>query len=376
MMKKQDVKIDFDNSILALSNSLLHYYGVETEYKSLPLADAALAEGYKNVVLLIVDCLGKNILEYHLAENDFLYRHRVADVSSVFPPTTAAATIAYHSGLPPIASGWFGWMNYFAQYDRVIENFRNIDFYTGEELTTPPPADTILKYKPIYEKIVEQNPDMEYHRIFPAFIEGGAETFAEMCERIGTVIAANDKRKIISAYWTEPDHTIHNEGIHAPIVTQLVKDINNQVEKMCADLHDTLVIISADHGAVDVDEVMMNDHSDLCATFRLLPTIETRCISFWIKEGRGEEFERLFNRYYGDDFVLFSKEEFLQAHIFGYGKSHPLADSMLGEYIAIAIGKLSLNYDSGQRELKLFKATHAGYTKEEMTVPLILVRCR
>lgn len=160
-MKKQDIKVDFDNSILALSNSLLRHYGVETEYKSLPILDKELAVGYQNVVLLILDCFGKNILEYHLNPHDFLYMHRVADISTVFPPTTAAATITFHSGLPPIASGWIGWMNYFPQYGRIIENFRNVDFYTGEELTTPHPAETILKYKTIYKKITEQNPEVE-----------------------------------------------------------------------------------------------------------------------------------------------------------------------------------------------------------------------
>ncbi len=375
-MKKQDIKVDFDNSVLALSNSVLHHYGVQTEYETLPILDKALAGKYKNVVVLILDCLGKNVLEYHLANNDFLYRHRVTDISTIFPPTTAAATIAYHSGLPPIASGWLGWMNYFEQYGRVIENFRNIDFYTGEELTTPHPAETILKYKTIYEKITEKNPDVEYHQIFPAFSSGGAETFAELCDFIEKAVASSDRRKIISAYWTEPDHTMHYNGIHAPIVTEVVRDINSKIEKLCADLHDTLLIISADHGAIDVDEEIINEHPDLCDTFRLPPTIETRFISFWIKKGHNEEFVRLFNKYYGDDFVLFTKDELLQSHILGYGKQHPLIDSMLGEYAVIAVGKRSLNYDSGKRELKLFKATHAGYTKEEMTVPLIVAECK
>ena len=376
MIDKRDIKVDFDNSVLALSNSLLHHYKVPSEYKSLPLLDAALAEGYQNVVLLILDCLGKNVLEYHLAEDDFLYRHRVADISTIFPPTTAAATIAYHSGLPPIASGWIGWMNYFPQYDRIIENFRNVDFYTGEELTTPHPAETLLKYETIYEKIIKQNPDMEYHRVFPAFIEGGAQTFSELCERIGAATKSSNKRKIISAYWTEPDHTMHYEGLHSPMATELIKDINAKIEKMCENLQDTLVIISADHGAVEIKEVIINEHPDLCDTFRILPTIETRFISFWIKDGRNEEFVRLFNRYYGNDFVLFTKDELLQSHLLGYGKPHPMFDSMLGDYFAIAVGDLSLNYDSGMRELKLFKATHAGYTKEEMTVPLILCKCK
>lgn len=375
-MKKEDIKVDFDNSILALSNSILRHYNIPSEYKTLDILDKALAENFKNVVFLILDCFGKNIIEQHLAPQDFLRRNVSKYISTIFPPTTAAATITFHSGLPPIKSGWIGWMNYFPQYGRVIENFRNVDFYTGEELSTPHPAETILKYETIYEKIIKQNPEVEYHQIFPAFIEGGAATFAEMCERVEQATKSSDKRKIISAYWTEPDHTIHYNGVTSDVVHETVADLNRQLEELSAQLKDTLIIISADHGAIDVEERIINEHPDLCDTLRLPPTIETRVISFFVKEGQSEKFERLFKQYYGDSFVLFSKQEFLQAHILGYGEPHPMIDSFLGEYVAIATGKLSLNYDSGKRELKLFVATHAGYSIEEMTVPLILIRCR
>lgn len=374
-MEKQDIKVDFDNSILALSNSLLHHFGVTSEYKSLPILDTVLAEGWQNVVLLISDCLGKNILERHLPPEAFLRRHRVADISSVFPPTTAAATITYHSGLPPIASGWLGWMNYFAQYNRIIENFRNVDFYNGEQLTTPHPAETVLKYKSIYEKIIEQNPDMEYHRVFPNFEAGGVENFDELCARIERITASNDRRKIIAAYWTEPDHSIHDFGVEASEVTEQVVWQNYRLEQMAARLKNTLVVVSADHGAVNTKEKMLNDYPDLCATFKRPPTIETRFITFWIKEGKGSEFERLFTQYYGDKFALFTKEELLQSHILGYGRQHPLVESMLGDYAVIGFGDWSLNYTTGERAPKFFAANHAGYTKEEMTVPLILLKC-
>lgn len=375
-MNKNEIKVDFDNSILALSNSILHHFGIRSEYKSLPILDAALAEGYQNVVLLILDCLGKNILEKHLPETAFLRRHRVADISSIFPPTTAAATITYHSGLPPIASGWLGWMNYFEQYDHIIENFKNTDFYSGEHLTTPHPMKTILKYEPIYEKIVKQNPDVEYHRIFPAFEEGGAESFDEICSRIEQVTAVSDKRKIIAAYWTEPDHTIHDYGVEAAQVTEQVIWQNYRLEQMSARLKNTLVIISADHGAIDTEEKLLNDYPDLCDTFKRPPTIETRFITFWIKENRHAEFERLFTQYYGDKFALFTKKELLQSYILGYGKQHPQVEGMLGDYAVIGYGNWALNYATDEHTPRFFAANHAGYTKEEMTVPLILLKCR
>ena len=374
-MKQQDIKVDFANSILALSNSFLHYYGIKTEFPSLMALDEKLKQNYRNIVFLILDCFGKNIIEQHLQPQDFLRTHVAEYISTIYPPTTAAATITFHSGLPPLQSGWIGWMNYFPQYHRIIENFNNIDFYTGEVLSTPAPADTILKYETIYEKIIRHNPDVEYHKIFPSFEPGGVETFAEMCERIAAATESNSKRKIISAYWTEPDHTIHYEGVNSTLVQDCVIDLSNKINNLSAKVKDTLFVISADHGAIDVQEKIINEHADLCATLSLPPAIEARFISFFIKEGCQNNFKKLFTRYYGNDFVLFAKSEFLQSHILGYGKKHQAIEGFIGDFVAVATGNLSLNYDSGKRKLKLFKATHAGYTPEEMTVPLILIEC-
>jgi hypothetical protein len=175
---------DNQKNIVGLSNSLLKYFGAPTLHETLPELDQILStEKPRNVIFLILDGLGENILPRHLAENSFLRSNRHCTISSVFPPTTTAATTSYHSGLYPIEHGWLGWMPYYKEYDRVIETYTNNDFYTGEHVDCPPVKD-LLAYKPIYEHITEQNPDIEYHHIFPAFEPNGAKTFPEMCERI------------------------------------------------------------------------------------------------------------------------------------------------------------------------------------------------
>ena len=129
-MEKNIFFPDYKNSILALSNSLLKKYGVKTKHPSLKSLDQKI-KPYKNVILMIFDGLGMNILNQHLKENDFLRKHLFQELSSVYPPTTVAATTSIHSGLAPIEHGWIGWMQYFKEYDRVIELFRNTDAYAG-----------------------------------------------------------------------------------------------------------------------------------------------------------------------------------------------------------------------------------------------------
>ncbi len=216
-MKPADfpIKIDYDRSIVAISGSVLAHFGVRPPYATLPELDAVLKKNYTNVVLLIIDGMGSEILRQNLRADSFLRRHQKCDASSVFPPTTAAATTAYHSGLTPCQSGWLGWMCYFPQYGRIIATFRNEDYYSGEKLSTPSPADTLIKYTSIYEQITRHNPRVEYHRIFPPFDKNGVQSFHELCDRVAQVANADKNQKIISAYWTEPDHTIHDFGTTA-----------------------------------------------------------------------------------------------------------------------------------------------------------------
>ena len=63
----------------------------------------------KNIVLLLFDGMGISVLEKHLAPDSFLRKHLVCPISSVFPPTTTAATTSVLTGRTRIEHGWLGW---------------------------------------------------------------------------------------------------------------------------------------------------------------------------------------------------------------------------------------------------------------------------
>lgn len=367
------ISVNYDNSILSISNSVLKYFNGASDYATLPELDAILDKNYKNVVLLIVDCMGSAIIRQNLAKDSFLSRHILKDVSSVFPPTTAAATTTFHSGLPPLYSGWLGWMCYFPQYDKIIELFRNTEFYSGKPISEVSPTEKLIKYDSIYSKIIKKNPEVEYYKIFPPFDPNGVQSFAEMCQKIVQTTKKNSHRKIISAYWTEPDHSIHQYGTQTPEIKAIMEDIEQQISEMNTTLKDTVVIISADHGAINVEEIYLNKYSDLCATFMRPPALEARFITFFIKQGQREIFKNLFKQYFASDFILFDKKDFLSSGILGTGKMHKTVPNMLGDFIAISVKNKSLRYSTGEKMFSALKADHAGYTPEEMTVPLIVL---
>lgn len=367
-------KFDYDNSIVSLSNSFLKYYNVPTFHCPLPILDEKLSKNYKNVIFIILDGMGIDLIRQNLPQDSFIRKHITDQIFSVFPPTTAAATTAFHSGLTPYESGWLGWMSYYKQYNEIIENFRNTAFYSGKKLTTPPPANNIIRYETIYEKIITQNPEIEYHKIFPAFDPNGVESFEEMCKRIEVLSKQNNNRKLFSAYWTEPDSSAHKYGTTAKEVKKIMLNLDENLEKLAKNLKNALLVVSADHGQTDVEEIYLNSaYPELCEMFVRPPAFEARFVTFFIKNKKIKDFEKKFNDLFSEDFILWNKADFLKSGILGSGKMHKQVPEFIGDYVAISYGNRSLRYATGEKEHKSLKADHAGMSEKEMLVPLILI---
>ena len=366
---------DYNNSILALSNSLLKYYGVHPFHPTLKILDEMLsAQNYKNIVFMIMDGMSVDNIRRHLPKDSFIASHIVTPIYSVFPPTTTAATTTFHSALSPIESGWIGWTSYYKEYDRIIENFLNTDYYTGEKLSSPSPCDDLLKFKSIYTRIVEQNPDVEYHRVFPPFDPNGAKTYAEMCSRIADISKSNSSRKIISAYWPEPDHSMHHFGVDSDEAHQQMLEIEANLQKMYAKIEDAFIIISADHGLVDVESLWINDYPEICQMLVRPLSLEARYTTFFIKPEYKDKFAVKFNQIFGDDFRLYTKDEFLSSGLLGSGIPHPKINDFVGDFVAISLGRKMLHYDAGKKERVNLVAEHAGISESEMLVPLIIAQ--
>ena len=120
---KKIVYPDYKNCIANVPNSILKYYGAELAGESLPLLDAQMTKPYKNVVLLLLDGMGKYILEKHLSENGAFRKNVRGFYSSVFLSTTTAATTSLLSGLQPCEHAWLGWDCYYPQIDKNVTVF-------------------------------------------------------------------------------------------------------------------------------------------------------------------------------------------------------------------------------------------------------------
>lgn len=363
---------NYDNSISGIPNAILHHYGFKTETRGLPPLDKALSRHPKNVIFLILDGMGIDMLEHNLSRFSFLRRHIKTQISSVFPPTTVAATTTFYSGQSPVEHGWLGWSPYFKDLNCVVEIFTNKNYYTGKPVSEN--VSEKIPYVHIFDKIKSADTNVHLTEIFPSFIKpNGASDFDDMCSKIKEQ-STHDGPQFILAYWPNPDSSSHEFGPYSKEVKTVLKNLNAKVKHLCTELTDSLVIISADHGHVEnKGDIFINNYPDLLDCLQLPLSLDCRVQAVFLKENREDMFLALFEKYLSKEFLLFKTEDALKMHLFGYGKPHPLAKDFLGDYLIISKAQKSLIQRFENDAYIHLTGAHSGLTNQEMLVPLILV---
>jgi hypothetical protein len=289
-------------------------------------------------------------------------------ITSVYPPTTVAATNSVLSGLPPLSTGYLGWVQYFKKEDTNCTVFLNVDFYDSNRTFESVLREEYLSYPTIYDQIRKSSPHVKTYELFPSFRVNGYQTFVLQLEELKR-ITTSDEKNFTYVYWTDPDMTEHDFGIHSVDTKKVLQSLNEHVDLFAKEMNEnTLLIVIADHGLVDVEGINLFEDEKLLGYLVRKPSIEPRTTNFFVKPAYKNHFKNEFDKKYGKHFKLLTRLEFLESNLLGYGKKHPMLHDFLGDYIAVATDKYMFNLN----EVSSFKAHHAGLTKGEMEVPLII----
>jgi len=375
MLNKNIIMPDYKNSIMNITVSILKYYGAETQHSSITEIDSILHKNYKNVVLLILDGMGSDILDYHLPENSLFRKHKIKDITSVYPSTTPVAMTSINSGLSPLEHGWIGWNCYFKESNQELELFMNKDFYSHKQAPTSNFVNSIIGYEFINSQISRSTQKkVAAYEVPPPFRPDGVKSTSEMFSRIKE-LCQSDEKKFIYAYWDDPDATMHAIGTRSEEITGIIKRINNELSDTLPYLKDTLIILTADHGMIDIKEhVFLNDIAELDECLNALPSLNNRAMSFKVKSDKKDIFEKRFNACFKDSHLLLDKKQFIK--LLGPGIPHRKINDFVGDFVALAVGNKMLQYRALEHQgYSWMKASHAGLTRAEMIVPLIIIEC-
>lgn len=374
---------DYSRCPLNIISSILKYYRKPSAYPSLHKLDAELIKFYKNVVLIVFDGMGTDMLERNLPKSNFLRKHRVDNLTSVFPSTTAAAMTSYYTGVSPNEHGWLGWSLYFKEFCRAIDIFTNVDSYTKTPISKLSAAEFVMPYETIYREISESIiGDIQTYTIAPPGVniygDGNFHKTADKFERVTELIkliCAVEQNTFTYVQWNSPDDTAHREGCYSDRVTDKLTALSSHIEELGSSLTDTLIIVTADHGMVDItEEIRIDQIPEIADCLVVPPFVESRAAACYVKYDRRTDFERACHNYFCNDFMLFSRNDIIAKGILGKGKSHPKTIDFIGDYMLCAIGSKSIRYQTLNEKPKTPpKANHGGLTDEEMIIPLIVV---
>ena len=373
---------DYNNSILNLITSLLKYYNVDTNHKSLEVLDEKLKNKYKNVVFIVLDGMGEHILE-NASKEGFFRKNEVRCLTSVYPSTTTAALTTYYSGKPPYETAWIAWSQYFKEYGRAIDMLSHRESYLKEDISKAKinVFKDIVNYEPIFERIEKASQDVHAYEIVPDYSDRRskrsirANNIEEICENI-KLVCSNGNQNFIMAYCDNPDGLLHKYGAYSDEAKNMILEAEGRIEKLRKELSkDTLIIISADHGHKDIGKVYdLLEYPDIQDCLIMPASLESRVVAFWVNDDKREEFEKLFNEKFSNEYLLLTKEEILNKKLLGNGEKHKKIDDFIGNYLALSISDSIIRLQTFLADGKpVKKSTHCGLSKEEMEVPLIII---
>ena len=266
---------DYKNCIANLPNSILKKFGAEPVGDTLPLLDPYLEKEYENIVVILLDGMGKAIVERHLAEDGAFRTHLAGIYKSTFLSTTVAATTSMMSGLQPCEHSWLGWDCYYPQVDKNVTVFLNV-----EQGTKMPAADYNLAWTLTpYENVIDRIKRYGGQAYLTApFLDSSIDTFGRLCDNVRGYCRLPGK-KYVYAYWNQPDGLLHRCGCGSAEVHENILKLEAEVSKLAEAIPNSLIVVTADHGHIDNEQVMIRDYPQLTECLEHLPSLEPRVLN-------------------------------------------------------------------------------------------------
>lgn len=322
---------DYNKCLTNYACSIRKYFGLEYKHNTIKEVDDLLMK-YKprNVITFLFDGMGSYVLERTNAE--FFKNNKLMDLHSVFPATTVACTTSVRTGLNPVETNMLGWNMYYDELDRVVTTFLHSYKEDPDDKLVEEARDYNLKYmktKTITDELGESGIDlMSINKDFDN-PNDMIDKVIENCKK--------DGNHYIYVYDTEPDSTMHVMGCNSISGDSMIMERNNAIMNFYNKMDDdTIAFIIADHGHINIENIDLNDYPDIIDCLNEDTFIEPRACCFKVKDSKKELFVELFNKYFGNYYDLYTKEDVINSKLFGDGEENIKFRSSLGDYLAIA----------------------------------------
>ena len=375
-------------SIVNLMCSISGAYGWHrSDYPPLGGFAADQLERACNLVLLVVDGLGYDYLVRH-GSGSVLRQYLQRPITSVAPPTTATAVTTFLTGLAPQQHGLTGWFTWFRELGSVLAVLPFKPRCSNEPLgRSGIKAESLLDHTPVFDRFQVKSyslcPDWIAESDFNRAHLGRADLVAyrdldDCFTRMTEIARARQCKKYIYAYWPGFDRLAHSEGVASEVTYRHFVELDTRFARMLNDLagSGTTVIVTADHGFVDISEkqrINLHAHTVMKACLSIPLCGEQRLSYAYVRYGKREQFESYISQHLSHAIALHSSEQLLQRNLFGLGRPHPELMSRIGDYILVMKSGYVIQDPIPGENPPQMTGFHGGLSEQEMYVPLISV---
>ncbi len=377
-----------NGSIVNLMSSFLNAFGGSSDYAPLPLLPPSLLSETKNVVLLVIDGFG---YEYLLSreQSTIFHKHLKGKITSVFPSTTAAGVTTFLTGLAPQQHAVTGWFMYLKEFGSVAVSLPFEPRCCEASLCRNGiGSDIVYGHTQMFRQIKRQAYSIYHKRIHRSDYNTKMNqspkkvtyrTLFGFFRKIKKVISSHREEKFIYAYWSEFDTLCHRHGTQSAKVIkhyhELTKKLTALVEVIAKT--DTTLIITADHGMIDSGPsktIEVKKHPELRETLILPLCGEPRVAYCYVRPSKTTQFEKYISQNFNGICDLYRSEELIEKQYFGLFEPDRRLYDRIGDYVLIMRENYVIkDFLLGENE-KFHIGDHGGVSKEEMFVPLIVIR--
>jgi predicted AlkP superfamily pyrophosphatase or phosphodiesterase len=367
-----------------------------------------LPQKYDQVILFFIDSFGWRFFEKyqdHPTLKALTKTGVVSKLTSLFPSTTAAHVTCIHTGLSPGQSGVYEWQYYEPELDAMITSLPfSFAGSSQRELLQSTGVDPKKLYptRNIYPTLQQHGvasyafQHVDYARsTYSDLIFAGAKitpykTLSEALINIGRLAGQQNSPAYLFFYFGEIDSLSHRNGptsahVEAEIDIFLTTLDRWFLQQLKGRLKNTLLILTADHGQVEVNPqttIYLNLKPQFAGlqhylkTNRkgelLVPAGSCRDMFLYVKEEYLEEAQAFVDIRLAGQAEVYRTQTLIEQGYFG---PQPVSDAFLGRVGNLVILPHAHEavwwYEKDKFEQK-FYGHHGGLSRAEMEIPFLL----
>lgn len=222
----------------------------------------------RRAVVVLVDGLGDELLTRYAGYAPTLRSARANTGSTVldtvFPTTTAAALTSLATGLPPAVTGMVGYDSFDPAGRRVVNQLGGWPGDLDPEAWQPNPTwlQTLAQRRSV---ITVSRPKFRSSALTRAGLRGGEFVEAKTpTARVSLTLQALREHRdaLVYLYWDDLDKAGHQHGTASQQWAEALEELDSSLRRLAGRLPaDTLLLLTADHGMVDIDRPGRIDYS-------------------------------------------------------------------------------------------------------------------